>query len=360
MTTTVLRCISSGGKDACDTASASTCAHAGSGVRAFALDARRALAVVFFAFFSFLFVSLAVSAVAPRQAHALTLAEIRSDISATQDEIEASEAKRDAAMEALGDVSSEIYKIDSAGSLLTTLISSDDIDGLIKNIEYLRSVGREYARAAQQASEASDELNMRLDELEELEAIEKAREEAWKEADKKHFPQGGGMPWSNLPYWGANVAWAGCGLCAYTSVVDILTGADYTPTEMLDIRGDWVGMESHVNDASGTPDGSTHHDFTLKTFGIESYESEIRDSEAFATELSKEETVSIVCARGTVFHNKDGSYRYTDGHYVCVYKYDDEGFHVHDPATQDANIIYTHSEMQRLLNGTSSVVFYCN
>ena len=296
----------------------------------------------------------------PVAAYATTSAEIQTQIDDLTEEIVSAEAKRDAAYDDFGYAATELYKMDSSGAIVLSLVSADNVPNLLASIAYLTAVSLDCVDTADKAQATADELGAKKSELGELLVEQKAREEAWARADEIHFPQGGGMPWSNLSYWGANVAYAGCGLCAYTSVVDILTGASYTPTEMLDIRGDWVGMESSVSDASGTPDGSSHHDFTLGKFGIESYESGIRDSEAFADELSKPERVAIVCARGTVFHNKDGSYRYTDGHYVCVYKLDDEGFHVQDPAVQDANIVYTYDEMQRLLNGTSSVVFYAN
>lgn len=182
-----------------------------------------------------------------------------------------------------------------------------------------------------------------------------------KSADAEHlqFAQSG-EPWSYMDYWGGTVAMNGCGLCAYTSVVDILTDADYTPTDMLSIRGDWEGMDNYADDRTGVASGQTHHDYTLEQFGIETYRIPV-SLDSLATTCSRGDSVAVLCAGGDdIFLGTVGDEHSYPGHFVCVWKYDGV-FHVHDSAISHGygcDVIYTEEEMSELLSGTTSIMSY--
>ena len=172
-----------------------------------------------------------------------------------------------------------------------------------------------------------------------------------------------GEPWSDLPYWGDNIAMNGCGLCAYTTMIDILVGTSYTPEDMLYIRGDWEGMDGWVNDNTGSGE-ETHHDWTLATFGVDSWNIEV-NIDSLREAVSRGDSVAMLCAGNTeeyIFRGTAGDEHQYDGHFILVWDYDADGnFHVHDSAVSHGygcDVVYTPEEMQEMINNTSSIVEY--
>ena len=172
-----------------------------------------------------------------------------------------------------------------------------------------------------------------------------------------------GEPWSDLPYWGGTISMNGCGLCAYTTMVDILVGTDYTPEDMLYIRGDWEGMDGWVDDNTGSGE-LTHHDWTLETFGIDSWRIDV-NSESLKEAVSRGDSVAMLCAGNPedyIFLGTAGDEHQYDGHFILVWDYDENGnFHVHDSAVSHGygcDVIYTPEEMSELIGNTSSIVEY--
>lgn len=318
---------------------------------------------VFLRLFIMVGVFACILASTPSMAEAQTVEEIQAAIEETEAAIAETEENYKSALSSSSSVAVELYKCVSSNNILNildTLLSANDINDIIDGITYMSALGADYSEKMITAQSRQEELEEKREELAELYAAAEAREKMWENAASCHYQQGGGMPWSSLSYWNSTVSRSGCGLCAYTVMVNILTGSNYTPSEMLDIRGDWRGMEKSVTDKTGTG-SKTHYQFTLDTFDIESYTTDTRDAYALAEELEQGETVAIVCAQGTIFHNSDGSYYYTSGHYVVVYKVEGEDyFHVQDSAISDANVTYTYSEIQKVLNRTNSIVLFSN
>ena len=171
-----------------------------------------------------------------------------------------------------------------------------------------------------------------------------------------------GEPWSDLGYWGDNVALNGCGLCCYTTIVDILTDSSYTPETMLSIRGDWQGMDNYVEDNTGLINGMTHGQFTFDTFGINSFEVDCSIG-SLALQVSRGDTVAMVCAGGDdIFVDAYGGIYSYPGHFICVWTKNADGTYlVHDSAVshgRGCNVTYSAEQMETLIEHSSSIVAY--
>lgn len=288
----------------------------------------------------------------PTAAHAQTIAEIDESISRIEQTIGEKEQAVSDAQGSLSDVIRDAYKSGELGASpeVALLIQSDTLDDLIEGAQYATTISDRYVAMIDAAKATLDELEEARDSLTELRAVREAQIRARERADSMHFCQWG-ESYSDIRYYCGTIGSAGCGLCAYTVAINILKGTDYTPETMLATCGDWAGLVHNLESRKGTPDGSTHAEWTKSYFDVDMTRignsvSELRDA------LSDGESVVIALARGASYKNKSGSWRYTRGHYVCIYRCDDEGFYVQDSAqkaNEGAAVYYRDSEMGTML-----------
>lgn len=194
----------------------------------------------------------------------------------------------------------------------------------------------------------------------------KKQEEAKAKWDEIHFAQASN-PWGTLPYWGGTVGNSGCGLCAYTVMVDMLKGQKYTPSDMLSMRGDWRGEEEFPESRTGTLDNTTHAEWTKQKFDIVVRDDNDKSINHMKEYLSDGEGVLMLCSNGSnIFKNNQGATRSSDGHYIIVYKYDEntKQFYVQDSSWGDntlgKKVSYSESEMEFLLSHTQEMTSYHN
>lgn len=309
-----------------------------------------------------LFLALATHiAFAPQDAHAATIADLQAQIDGKQAEIDALELASEDADAALAEIVKKMYETKTPG--LATAFTADDFSEIINNVEYANDMYAVYQAAAENAEDAKDAIPAKQKEIDELQ--QRIDNRLNRDPDTVQFPQGGGMPWSGVFYWTGSIARSGCGLCAYTVVVDILTGADYTPDEMLKIRGDWSGTEASMDSRFGTPDGQTHQQWSVDYFDITTKRVAVSRSSLNEALADDGESAAIILARGnSVFKNKDGSWRSSSGHFVVCYRIDGEGnYRVHDSAVSSdlgMNVVYSPSDMDRLLSGTNAIIAFHN
>ena len=178
-------------------------------------------------------------------------------------------------------------------------------------------------------------------------------------ADNLQFSQTGEY-WKVLGYWDSNVGYTGCGLCSYTTAIDIVTASDYTPLDMLSLRGDWAGMDNYIDDYTGLGD-QTHGQFTYNMFKVSSQHVDL-DTASLAKAL-QDNSAAVICTGGDVFYDVYGNNYYYDGHFVCAYRYDPDTqtFHVHDSAIEHelgTNVCYTWEQMDAMLASSTSIVAY--
>ena len=178
-------------------------------------------------------------------------------------------------------------------------------------------------------------------------------------ADNLQFSQTGEY-WKILGYWNSNVGYTGCGLCSYTTAIDIVTASNYTPLDMLSLRGDWAGMDNYIDDTTGLDD-RTHGEFTYDMFKVSSRHVDLNT--AALAEALQDNSAAVICTGGDVFYDVYGNNYYYDGHFVCAYRYDaDTGiFHVHDSAIEHelgTDVHYTWEQMDDMLAYTTSIVAY--
>lgn len=294
-------------------------------------------------------------------AEAKTLREYDAEISQQQKVVTEKQSALEEANKRLDEATQWYYKNGNAGSLVDLVLTSNGVTEAISRSEYADRVCTQYREQVAATTAARDEAQSAVDELQKLRGEAAARAKSLENASEIHFQQGGGQPWSSLPYWTGTIASSGCGLCSYTVMVDVLTGNDYTPTDMLRMRGDWKGMDGYPDDKTGSG-RMTHAEWTKNKFDISSHRIDV-SLDAMKSEMNGTEKVAIVCAAGSSFKNNDGSWRWSSGHFIAVFAHDEHGFHVTDSAvntSQGKNVIYSDSDMQRLLRGTSKIVMYSN
>lgn len=295
-------------------------------------------------------------------AAAKTIADYDAEIAAQEKVVEEKEAASAEAQSVLAEATSWYYKNISSGAVVDMIFNESGITEAIDKMSYMDKIYATYAQKKTDAEMARNEAIGAQEALEVLREEKKARAHSLVNARNIQFPQGGGQAWSNIRYWGGTVATSGCGLCAYTVVIDALTGKDYTPADMMGIRGDWKGMDGYPDDGTGVPGGESHHDFTLDTFEIETWNID-NSVEALKESLTERETAAIVCSRGQAFKDNSGSWRWSSGHFVAVVGYDENGFHVADSAysrEQGTDVVYSDSEMAKMLRGANLVTVYSN
>lgn len=300
-------------------------------------------------------------AVRPSVAQAQTIGELDEQIASIEATLGARERAVEEAQRALSENIRASYKSNSDGGLLSILFDSDGLEAMMSNEQYASSINRKHMRAIAAARHAVDELNGAKETLRRLRDERADREEARRKADTYHYCQWG-QYYSDLRYYCGTIGSAGCGLCSYTSAINILKGTDYWPDTMLAERGDWAGTEQSVNAYVGSPNGMTHAEWTKDRFDVE------METVASGTGVAREllgdgESVLIVCSHGTVFHDKAGVWRWSSGHYVIIYRCDDGGFYVHDSSYQGDNgtaVYYTDAEMANMMGQTGEMVWMHN
>lgn len=318
-------------------------------------------------------------------AESVRLAESRSAVNAALSSVEATGGTLEETIEELGRLNSEIdelteklaasvrssYRSSSqpVSSSVLSLLSASSVSELMERAYYGNKIAGGYASSISELNGLKVEAQGKRVLLEKNIADQKAAyEDAARKLDEAveyeksaygrrfssecHFCQWDpSSRWSSMGYWGGTVAGWGCGLCAYTTAIDALTGASYTPDEMLAIRGDYAGMEKSLSYRS-------QGEFTLSTFGIGTSYLGGTSTDALREFLTSYDGVAILCSRGRVYHNKEGVWRTSGGHYTCCVGYlvDDEtgeGYF----AMQDSSYLgdsgtcvrYSENEMAQLL-----------
>lgn len=301
--------------------------------------------------------------VAPRTAHAETIAELSARIEEIEGQMREREEVVDATKASLVETVREAYKTGdrSPQSALSFILASGDMDALLSKTQYADAMSRKYIHEIDAAREARAELEGMRDELESMRKELEARRDSMANADdgRYHYCQWG-ESYSDIRYYCGTIGSAGCGLCCYTSVVNILNGTSYDIPTMLSTRGDWRGEEGLLDSYAGTHGGMTHHDWTLDHFGIESEPIPATVGAARAA-LEGGESCLILCTKGKVFHDKAGAWRWSNGHFVCLYRCDDNGFYVHDPSYQGDNgtaVFYSDAEASAMFANANNLVKY--
>ena len=288
-------------------------------------------------------------AAAPVPARAQTLKEIDASIAELEKTIREHEGVVSGAQEILAEAVRDAYKSGNlaSGSEMELILNADTLDDLISNSQYVEAMNGKYAAAIGEARDALVELRDAKDALVALRAEKEAQVKSIERADSMHFCQ-----------WGEG--YSDIRLCAFTVAMNILLGTDYTPETILPERGDWQGMDHYPDDRTGTPDGSTHAEWVKAQFGVD-MESVDNSIPALREALSDGKSVLTVMARGQSFKNKQGDWRYTGGHYVCIYRCDETGFFVQDSSYKGADgtaVHYTDSEMSGMLNSGTFVRYH--
>lgn len=303
--------------------------------------------------------TLCMSASVP--AFAKTVADYNAEIAEQEAIVEEKQEAEQKAKDILAEATTWYYKNINADTFNEIVTGRKSVGETIDQISYMDTLYQSYAQKAATAEAAKNEALEAQEVLEALKNEKTARARSLANARSVQFAQSGMSEWSGLRYWSGNVATSGCGLCSYTVIIDVLCGKDYTPADMLSIRGDWRGMDGYPDDDTGTKYGS-HHDFTLGEFDIETWNITPTVSE-LKSALKEKETAAMVCSRGYAFKNRSGAWRWSSGHFVAVLGYDDEGFHVSDsayPKAEGANVIYSDSEMEKMLANANLVTVYSN
>lgn len=300
--------------------------------------------------------------IVPASADAKTIADYDAEIAAQEKVVEEKDAAAKTAQAILAETTSWYYKNIASGSVADMILNESGIEEAIDKISYMDKIYATYAQKKADAEAAKNEALGAQEALEVLKAEKKDRARSLANARALQFPQGNGQSWSNIRYWNGNIATSGCGLCAYTVVIDVLCGKDYTPADMIGIRGDWRGMDGYPDDGTGVKGYDSHHDFTLGTFEIETWNID-NSVDALKEALEEKESAAIVCSRGQAFKNRSGAWRWSSGHFVAVIGYDEQGFHVADSAyskEEGADVIYSDAEMAKMLRSANLVTVYSN
>lgn len=299
-----------------------------------------------------------LSALLHDAAYASNVSELDDQIVAKQIEADEMKGKLEGTEARINELTVAMYRYADPSAVLDTLFASRDIKDFLVNLDYFNRIHAEMTSSVASLREQTAALEGAQRELEMLREEKAIRVKSASEAFYDHYAQGDGR-WGNLEYWGGTLSWTGCGLCAYTSAIDILTGQSLEPPAMLEMRGDWMGMDHYPDHTIGTPDGSTHAELTKRLFDLDCYNCDGGD---LLDEISDPNAVAVVLVRGQLKQN-GGGWWWTAGHYVCAYDYSDGVLHVQDPAGLDwqgQDVQYSGSEIDTFVNEISSVVVYRN
>lgn len=296
----------------------------------------------------------------PTVARAQNLTELNAQIDEVEGALAAQTQTVDSTRNSLMQTIKVSYKAGDIGSsgALAMMLEAEDMDTLLSNAQYTSSLNRKYAQEVTAAQEARNALETTRGELIQLKEEREARmlAQANKDSGQYHYCQWG-EAYSDLRYFVGTIGSAGCGLCAYTTVVNMLNGVSYDIPTMLATRGDWYGTEEYVDSTAGSPNGMTHAAWTKDHFDINmtSIPATVADARAA---LEEGETALVICSGGTVFHDKAGVWRWSGGHYVCIYRCDETGFYVHDSSYQgDAGtaVHYTDEEIANMCSHAENI-----
>lgn len=187
-------------------------------------------------------------------------------------------------------------------------------------------------------------------------------------AERLHFTQsyadGEGAGWAELPYWQWDVEQSGCGLCSMTMCVDLLTGQELTPADVLALY-QRDGMDKCARSLVGGRNLCPKlNEYNERTFGVRASDLE-RSVDAFAEALAQGDVIwaSSADRQGThPWHFADGTQQPLDetgmqhhhGHIVCIWRHEDGAFLVKDPIGPRRlcnNVRYTDEQMALWLAG---------
>ena len=301
---------------------------------------------------------------------AQTISEVESDISDMQERTRRCSEDLQRARDELAAMIRSEYKEDEAaclpGKFLPQMMTgTQDGDDIVTQQRYAEAIKASKAKTLMELVENVSRLE------EESRKLDKAKEELLSlrltpeqmDSEEYHYCQWNGS-YSGLPYFGGagTIADSGCGLCSYTSMVNILKGTHYQPDEMLEVRGDWYGCEEILDQTTGTPNGMSYRDWTKDYFGIEM--TEIDDTaQAVRDALEEGNTCVIVGTYGSGFLDNQGNSRYSPPHYICAYRCDDRGIYVHDSALTDETgtaVFYTDAQLDAIVNGIAGHLVKCS
>lgn len=294
-------------------------------------------------------------------ADAATLDELGQQLQQAQAVAEERQAAYDDSLERLRDAVSAAYK-GSSVSVADMLASPQSVQQLLSAVKYGNVITLEASDRVADAEQAKADADAAASEAQRLYDRKRQQEESLKNADGIHFAQAS-APWGQMAYWNGTVATHGCGLVSYTVAIDILTGRGETPDQVLKERGDWAGTEQTLDATTGN--GSrTHHEVTKALYDVTT-ESLSLDGDRLATldTALEGESVVQVCAAGRAFKNNDGTWRYSGGHYVIIYRRaDDGGYMVQDSTWTDKGtaVHYSRAEMSVMMANTHSLTAYMN
>lgn len=313
---------------------------------------------------SLLFCAVLFSVVMPANARAVTLDELHEQVEAAK--VAAQEARDgyESKKAALDGIVNAAYK-NGSKDITDALLGASSFGDVMNGLVYGSALTDDGVKKVQEAREAQATADEAIARAEELAAQEESRIAARENARYMHFTQWK-EPWAGIPYWGGTIASAGCGLIAYTVAMNILTGSDYTPATMLDFRGDWSGSEQSLDSTYGTPDGSTHAEWTYANFGVESIMLPTSGDRMATLDaaLAGGESAIQICASGYAFKDTFGWRNSPYGHYITIYLHDEETdtYYVQDSSASfgEEAIEYSRDEMSRLMSHAYTIVEYRN
>lgn len=173
------------------------------------------------------------------------------------------------------------------------------------------------------------------------------------------FSQRYGASWEELPYWEGLLDFNGCGLVSLTMCIDIVTGRNFTPEDVYNMRKHYGIDQSRIASRDGkcVCGGDVQFQFNpmnRKLFGIESCLLE-RNLSAFKRALAKDNTVIWASSRNTDFYDKRGNSRWIyGGHVLCIWKFEEGDFWIKDPGLPKElgnNVLYSEKMMQEWISG---------
>lgn len=299
----------------------------------------------------------------PDNAYAATLQELSDQLSDVQVAAAEEQTAYQEACNSLANTLDIAYKQGNI-NVIDLLSAPEDIQKMLGIIKYGNAMVHEMYMRTEQAQQAAADAKSAVDAAQELYDRKNAQEQSLKNADSIHFCQAS-EPWGSMHYWRGTMTLYGCGLVSYTVAIDILTGRNETPDQVLSERGDWAGTEQTIDATTGSKDGKTHAQDTKRLYDVNtvSLSTDGNRMETLNNALNAESVVQI-CASGRAFKNNDGMWRYSGGgHYIIVYRRaDDGGYMVQDSTWTDKGtaVHYSVAEMNTMLSHTYSMTQYSN
>lgn len=166
--------------------------------------------------------------------------------------------------------------------------------------------------------------------------------------------------WGKLPYSGWTVAWAGCGLVAYTMCVDIVTGKRLDPGDVYRMRKRYGIRQARPGGIFAKDAYEEYDDMHREVFGVQT---------EFLQDKSVENVARVLDSGGVIWAssrdigdpwlNRDGSkqsYQHPGGHFACIWKHGKEHdlFYMKDSSgsARDHNDVpYTREQLAAWLVG---------